>query len=111
MFLTGASDNRNDSFPFFLSLFSFCALRSALCKGGGGQQERTAVWGAGVSVILAMPEEALRGINGNFALELAERRGGGQLRCRGTPPVPGTALASLPRDVGFAPHVRGIGFG
>ena len=26
IFLTGASNNHNDSFPFFLSLFSFCAL-------------------------------------------------------------------------------------
>ena len=33
IFLTGASNNHNDSFPFFVSLFSFCALhrfRSAL---------------------------------------------------------------------------------
>ena len=26
VFLTGASNNGNDSFPFFLSFFSFCAL-------------------------------------------------------------------------------------
>ena len=26
LFLTGASNNHNDSFPFFLSLSSFCAL-------------------------------------------------------------------------------------
>ena len=26
IFLTGASNNHNDSLPFFLSLFSFCAL-------------------------------------------------------------------------------------
>ena len=26
IFLTGACNNHNDSFPFFLSFFSFCAL-------------------------------------------------------------------------------------
>ena len=32
IFLTGASNNHNDYFLFFLSLFPFCALH----RGGGG---------------------------------------------------------------------------
>ena len=52
IFLKGASNNHNDSFPVFLSLF-FCALhrfrrvRSALpCRGGGGGGARAdkALW-------------------------------------------------------------------
>ena len=36
IFLTGASNNHNDYFPFVLSFSSFCALRAQ--EGGGGGQ-------------------------------------------------------------------------
>ena len=40
IFLTGASNNHNDSFPFVLSFASFCALQGDY-KGGGGYHGST----------------------------------------------------------------------
>ena len=51
--LTGASNNHNDSFPFFLSFSSFCAphrfrrARSALSLGGRGLTRRWLLTGCG----------------------------------------------------------------
>ena len=84
IFLTGASNNHNDSFPFFLSFLSFCALhrfrraRSALscyppwsvpfplpscfpalsilsALGGIGWRGCVLLWGGGVGVVSSLP--------------------------------------------------------